>query len=140
MRLRSLAPDDDIAVVDLDCSSLSRQLVRYADAHETLRVAARFASVGAAEAGQLLLIRGPDAETVLQRQEALLPAIQIHKSRELAARLLNAKPEEIAFVGPTTLALSWVSSIASARLIASLASVRPAARRNCASRRHAAEK
>jgi cysteine desulfurase / selenocysteine lyase len=43
-------------------------------------------------------------------QEALLPAIQIHKSRELAARLLNAKPEEIAFVGPTTLALGYVAN------------------------------
>ncbi len=32
-------------------------------------------AVGAAEAGQLLLIRGPDAETVLQRQEALMPAL-----------------------------------------------------------------
>jgi cysteine desulfurase / selenocysteine lyase len=43
-------------------------------------------------------------------QEALLPALQIHKSRELAARLLNAKPEEIAFVGPTTLALGYVAN------------------------------
>ena len=32
-------------------------------------------AVGAAEAGQFLLIRGPDAETVLQRQEALLPTL-----------------------------------------------------------------
>src|SRR5262245_66576464 len=43
-------------------------------------------------------------------QEALLPAIRIHESRELAARLLNAKPEEIAFVGPTTLGLGYVAS------------------------------
>src|SRR5262245_18836888 len=43
-------------------------------------------------------------------QEALLPLFQIQKSRELAARLLNAKPEEIAFVGPTTLALNYVAN------------------------------
>ncbi|MEI6162385.1 MAG: MMPL family transporter, partial [Roseococcus sp.] len=33
------------------------------------------AAIGAAEAGQFLLIRAPDAETVLQRQEALLPVL-----------------------------------------------------------------
>ncbi len=43
-------------------------------------------------------------------QEAFMPALQIQKSRELAARLLNAQPEEIAFVGPTSLALSFVAS------------------------------
>jgi cysteine desulfurase/selenocysteine lyase len=43
-------------------------------------------------------------------QEALIPAIHIHKSRELAARLMNATPEEIAFVGPTTLALGYVAN------------------------------
>ena len=43
-------------------------------------------------------------------QEALLPLFKIQKSRELAARILNAKPEEIAFVGPTTLALSYVAT------------------------------
>lgn len=47
--LREIIRETPIAVVDLDHSSLSRQLVRYADAHETLRVAARFASVSAAE-------------------------------------------------------------------------------------------
>jgi selenocysteine lyase/cysteine desulfurase len=43
-------------------------------------------------------------------QEALLPLFKIQKSRELAARLLNARPEEIAFVGPTTLALNYVAN------------------------------
>ena len=43
-------------------------------------------------------------------QEALLPYFQIQKSRELAARLINAQPDEIAFVGPTTLALSYVAN------------------------------
>jgi cysteine desulfurase / selenocysteine lyase len=43
-------------------------------------------------------------------QEALLPLFKIQKSRELAAQLLNARPEEIAFVGPTTLALSYVAN------------------------------
>src|SRR5687767_5883667 len=43
-------------------------------------------------------------------QETLIPHFQIRKSRELAARLLNAQPNEIAFVGPTSLALSYVAS------------------------------
>src|SRR5437667_3721407 len=43
-------------------------------------------------------------------QETLLPALQIRHSRELAARLLNAQPDEIAFVGPTSLALSFIAA------------------------------
>jgi selenocysteine lyase/cysteine desulfurase len=43
-------------------------------------------------------------------QEMVLPAQQIRRSRELAARLLNAQPGEIAFVGPTSLALSFVAA------------------------------
>src|SRR5438046_388178 len=43
-------------------------------------------------------------------QETLLPAQQMRRSRELAARLLNAQPDEIAFVGPTSLALSFVAA------------------------------
>ena len=43
-------------------------------------------------------------------QETLFPAQPMHRSRELAARLLDARPEEIAFVGPTSLALSFVAS------------------------------
>jgi cysteine desulfurase/selenocysteine lyase len=43
-------------------------------------------------------------------QEMVLPAQQIRRSRELAARLLNAHPDEIAFVGPTSLALSFVAA------------------------------
>src|SRR5688572_3611886 len=43
-------------------------------------------------------------------QEALLPLFKIQKSRELAATLLKAKPEEIAFVGPTTLGLGYVAN------------------------------
>src|SRR4026208_546476 len=43
-------------------------------------------------------------------QEALMPLLKINKSRELAAKLLNAKPEEIAFVGPTTLGLGYVAN------------------------------
>jgi selenocysteine lyase/cysteine desulfurase len=42
-------------------------------------------------------------------QETLLPAMQVQHSRELAARLLNAQPGEIAFVGPTSLALSFIA-------------------------------
>jgi selenocysteine lyase/cysteine desulfurase len=43
-------------------------------------------------------------------QETLLPSRQMHRSRELAARLLNARADEIAFVGPTSLALSFVAA------------------------------
>ena len=43
-------------------------------------------------------------------QETLLPAQQMRRTRELAARLLSAQPEEIAFVGPTSLALSFVAA------------------------------
>ncbi len=43
-------------------------------------------------------------------QEETMPVAQIQKARALAARLLQAKAEEIAFVGPTSLALSFVAS------------------------------
>src|ERR1044071_630979 len=43
-------------------------------------------------------------------QETLVTGVQIRESRQLAARLLKAQPEEIAFVGPTSLALSLVAA------------------------------
>jgi cysteine desulfurase / selenocysteine lyase len=43
-------------------------------------------------------------------QEVLLPAFQLQKSRELAANLLGVDADEVAFVGPTSLALSFVAS------------------------------
>jgi selenocysteine lyase/cysteine desulfurase len=42
-------------------------------------------------------------------QEAAFPLDRVHKVRESAARLLNASPDEISFVGPTSLALSFVA-------------------------------
>lgn len=42
-------------------------------------------------------------------QEELLPALRIQQSRANAAQLLNAQPDEIAFVGPTSLALSFIA-------------------------------
>ncbi|PTY00517.1 ABC transporter permease [Opitutus sp. ER46] len=48
--LRELVRGVPVAVVDLDQSSLSRQLVRYTDAHETLRVAEHLDSIASAEA------------------------------------------------------------------------------------------
>src|SRR5215472_10693334 len=42
-------------------------------------------------------------------QETLVPAYNLQRSRELAAAMLQAQPEEIAFVGPTSLALSYVA-------------------------------
>jgi selenocysteine lyase/cysteine desulfurase len=44
------------------------------------------------------------------RPETLLPAFQLRHSRELAARLLGARAEEIAFVGPTSMGLSLVAN------------------------------
>ena len=43
-------------------------------------------------------------------KEALLPLFRIQQTRELAARILNAQADEIAFVGPTTLALGYVAN------------------------------
>jgi selenocysteine lyase/cysteine desulfurase len=43
-------------------------------------------------------------------QEEVFPAARFQHARELAARLLGARPQEIAFVGPTSLALSLVAA------------------------------
>jgi selenocysteine lyase/cysteine desulfurase len=43
-------------------------------------------------------------------QEETVPPAQIQEARAVAARLVQAQPEEIAFVGPTSLALSFVAS------------------------------
>lgn len=42
-------------------------------------------------------------------QETLVPALAMRRIRESAARLLQARPDEIAFVGPTSLALSYIA-------------------------------
>ena len=55
-------------------------------------------------------VRAYASQCTLGDQETWIPAAQFQKSRELAARLLNAAPDEIAFVGPTSLALSFVSA------------------------------
>ncbi len=47
--------------------------------------------------------------STLGDQETLLPAMRLSQSRERAARLIGAKPAEIAFVGPTSLGLSMVA-------------------------------
>lgn len=47
--------------------------------------------------------------STLGDQEILVPLYQLTHMRELAARLLNAQADEIAFVGPTTLGLSQVA-------------------------------
>ena len=46
----------------------------------------------------------------LDDQETVFPGSWFAETRQLAARLLNAQPDEIAFVGPTSLALSYVAS------------------------------
>ena len=43
------------------------------------------------------------------QEKFVYPAI-LESGRKLAARLLNSRPEEIAFVGPTSLALSFIAS------------------------------
>src|SRR3954466_11212490 len=43
-------------------------------------------------------------------QEALFPGERFTRVRQLGARLLQARPEEIALVGPTSLALSLIAS------------------------------
>jgi len=43
-------------------------------------------------------------------QEALVFPRQVNEGRKLAAQLLNCQPEEVAFVGPTSLALSFVAA------------------------------
>ena len=55
-------------------------------------------------------IRRYASQCMLGDQETLLPAHHLHETRELAARLLKAQPDEIAFVGPTSLALSYVAA------------------------------
>ncbi|MBI3877138.1 MAG: aminotransferase class V-fold PLP-dependent enzyme [Verrucomicrobia bacterium] len=42
-------------------------------------------------------------------QEVALPPL-LHRFREAAARLLNSQPDEVSFVGPTTLALSYIAA------------------------------
>src|SRR5260221_2940610 len=43
-------------------------------------------------------------------QESLVYPAVLEKGRALAARLLNSKPDEVAFVGPTSLALSFIAA------------------------------
>lgn len=43
-------------------------------------------------------------------QEALIFPGALHEGRKLAARLLNCEEEEVAFVGPTSLGLSFIAS------------------------------
>lgn len=49
-------------------------------------------------------------QSTLGDQETLVPAFQMNATRALAARLIGATPEEIAFVGPTSLALSYIAA------------------------------
>src|SRR6476620_8195162 len=42
-------------------------------------------------------------------QEFVFPPSWLAETREIAARFLGARPEEVAFVGPTSLALSFVA-------------------------------
>lgn len=55
-------------------------------------------------------IRHYAQQSTLGDQESLLPAFQIHQSRELVGRLIGASAGEIAFVGPTSLALSYIAA------------------------------
>ena len=55
-------------------------------------------------------VRDYALQATLGDQEETMPVAQIQRARGLAGRLLHAQPEEIAFVGPTSLALSFVAS------------------------------
>ena len=55
-------------------------------------------------------MRDHATRATLDDQEETIPAGQIRRARELGARLLHTQPEEIAFVGPTSLALSYVAA------------------------------
>lgn len=55
-------------------------------------------------------IRHYAALCMLGDQETLLPATNMRETRALAARLLGAQADEIAFVGPTSLALNYIAS------------------------------
>jgi cysteine desulfurase/selenocysteine lyase len=48
--------------------------------------------------------------TALKEQEAAFPGSRFQHCRQLAAQLLKAQMDEISFVGPTSLALSFVAS------------------------------
>ena len=49
------------------------------------------------------------ADCTLDDQETATPGL-VRSTREVAARLIGARPEEIALVGPTSLALSYVAA------------------------------
>ena len=55
-------------------------------------------------------VRAYALNSTLGDQEETMPVVQIQKARALAAKLLQAQADEIAFVGPTSLALSFVAS------------------------------
>jgi len=55
-------------------------------------------------------IRNYATTATLGDQEALVPDGLVMNTRKLAAQMIGAKPEEIALVGPTSLALSYVAS------------------------------
>ncbi len=55
-------------------------------------------------------VREYAVKCTLGDQEETMPVAQIQKARATAARLLQAQPDEMAFVGPTSLALSFVAS------------------------------
>ena len=55
-------------------------------------------------------VRDYAARSTQGEQEEIMSAVHIQKARAVAAKLLGAQTEEIAFVGPTSLALSFVAS------------------------------
>jgi cysteine desulfurase / selenocysteine lyase len=55
-------------------------------------------------------MRDQAARAGMDDQEESFPAAQFHRARELAARLLDVQAAEIALVGPTSLALSFVAA------------------------------
>lgn len=55
-------------------------------------------------------VRAYTDKATLNDQEVFFPPDEFQRARQLAATLIGSKPEEVAFVGPTSLALSYVAS------------------------------
>src|SRR5580698_10863542 len=55
------------------------------------------------------IVRYTQAAAAADQESMVYPGI-LETGRNLAARLLNSQPEEVAFVGPTSLALSFIAA------------------------------
>ncbi len=94
--LREVVREVPVAVVDLDASSLSRQLIRAVEAHETVRVARRCDSLAEAEAA----VKAGDVRGYL-----VVPA-------KFRADVLAGRPTTVAYGGDATYFLQFKQVLA----------------------------